>query len=398
MFASIEVKNVWQMVVRSEDSFGKPTVLITTVIEPLKSDPSKLLSYQTFEDAANLTCSPSYGFLAGAPLITATMQLDMGFMVRALREGYFVVSSDYEGLNSAFTAGWRSGKAVLDSIRAVLGSEDVTGVKKDAKVALWGYSGGSLASGWAASLQPTYAPELNKNLIGAALGGFVTNITAVAEYTDGQKYAALIPNAFHGLANEYPTFKQKLEENVNPEYSELFDQGSQLCLIPALPAFENVTFLSGSNPVIPVGFGLLEDEEIREVVDSNSILNLNKTYLPEIPIFVYHGTFDLVVPIKDVRKTYKNWCEWGIKSFEFTEDLFHGHKSEQFYGSLAAWTWLEDRFKGNEPIKGCKNTKRIANYLYPNITATTRSYFDELFSKLITIGFGPDEQGFMADI
>lgn len=54
---------------------------------------------------------------------------------------------------------------------------------------MWGYSGGSLASGWAAGLQPNYAPELGGNLLGAALGGFVTNITATAEATDGTVFA-----------------------------------------------------------------------------------------------------------------------------------------------------------------------------------------------------------------
>ena len=41
---------------------------------------------------------------------------------------------------------------------------------------MWGYSGGTVATGWAAALQPTYAKELKSNLIGAAMGGFVTNI------------------------------------------------------------------------------------------------------------------------------------------------------------------------------------------------------------------------------
>ena len=33
-----------------------------------------------------------------------------------------------------------------------------------------GYSGGTIATGWAAQLQPRYAPELKGQLIGAAVG------------------------------------------------------------------------------------------------------------------------------------------------------------------------------------------------------------------------------------
>ena len=117
----------------------------------------------------------------GAPWSTVATQIDMALMVPMLKQGYYVVSPDYEGPKSTFTVGRQSGKATLDSIRAILKSNKFTGIKSDAKVAMWGYSGGSLASGWAAALQPKYAPELKKNLIGAALGGFVTNITATAE-------------------------------------------------------------------------------------------------------------------------------------------------------------------------------------------------------------------------
>lgn len=73
---------------------------------------------------------------------------------------------------------------------------------------MWGYSGGSLATGWAISLQLKYAPELKENLIGAAVGGFATNITAVAEAVDGTVFSGFIPLALNGLANEYPDFKR----------------------------------------------------------------------------------------------------------------------------------------------------------------------------------------------
>lgn len=120
-----------------------------------------------------------------------------------LDQGYYVVTPDYEGPKSTFTVGLQSGKATLNSIRAVLSSGNLTGIDSDAEVMMWGYSGGTIASGWAAAIQSEYAPELGENLIGAALGGFVTNITATAEATDGGLFAGLIANALGGLGNEY---------------------------------------------------------------------------------------------------------------------------------------------------------------------------------------------------
>ena len=37
-----------------------------------------------------------------------------------------------------------------------------------------GYSGGAIATEWAAELAPSYAPEVNERLIGAAIGGVLS--------------------------------------------------------------------------------------------------------------------------------------------------------------------------------------------------------------------------------
>ena len=55
---------------------------------------------------------------------------------------------------------------------------------------------------------------------------------------------------------------------------------------------------------------------------------MDQEYLPDIPIFVYHGSLDGIVPIPDVHGVYKNWCDWGIDSFEFAEDSLNGHLTE----------------------------------------------------------------------
>lgn len=70
----------------------------------------------------------------------------------------------------------------MDSIRAILSSG--LGLEAScAKYALWGYSGGALASEWAAELQVQYAPELN--FAGVALGGLTPNVTSVLLTVNG---------------------------------------------------------------------------------------------------------------------------------------------------------------------------------------------------------------------
>lgn len=48
-----------------------------------------------------------------------------------------------------------------------------------AKVALWGYSGGALASAWAAQQQHSYAPELYDKIVGSAFGGTPVDLGAI---------------------------------------------------------------------------------------------------------------------------------------------------------------------------------------------------------------------------
>ena len=76
-----------------------------------------------------------------SPATTVTTQIDMTLIVPLLQNGYYVIIPDYEGPKSTFTVGRQSGKATLNSIRAALQTGAFSGIKKTAKVALWGYSG-----------------------------------------------------------------------------------------------------------------------------------------------------------------------------------------------------------------------------------------------------------------
>lgn len=163
-----KIKSVHQFLVRSEDSFGEPIAAVTTIFEPYNADPTKLLSYQAAEDAANIDCSPSYAMQLGADADTIlTAQIEKLLAQAGLNEGWYVVIPDHQGPKSTFVVGESAGHIVLDSIRATLRSGNITGIHEDAKVTLWGYSGGSFASGWAAQMHPTYASELK--IVGALM-------------------------------------------------------------------------------------------------------------------------------------------------------------------------------------------------------------------------------------
>lgn len=92
-----------------------------------------------------------------------------------------------------------SGHSTIDSIRAAFHANSTLGwhIAADARYAMWGYSGGALASEWAAELQVQYAPEMNFS--GAALGGLTPNVTSVLFSINGGVGVGLAPVSLCGL-------------------------------------------------------------------------------------------------------------------------------------------------------------------------------------------------------
>lgn len=166
----------YNVLYRTTDSQYKPAWAVTTVFVPVRPV-AALLSYQIPYDSADVDASPSYAMYSGIPL-------DVN---QSLSKGWFVSVPDYEGPLASFTAGVMSGHATLDAVRATLSLKDSFLLPNNTRYALWGYSGGALASEFAAELQVQYAPEMNFS--GAALGGLTPNVTSVL-LTINKSYAA----------------------------------------------------------------------------------------------------------------------------------------------------------------------------------------------------------------
>lgn len=389
IYFPVKIRNSWQVLVRSSDSFGKANVIVATIMEPFNADPSKLLSYQTAEDSSAFNCAPSYAFLYGASMDTIITQAEMFVIQSALERGWYVVSPDYEGFKSTFTVGKQSGHATLDGIRSALASSNITGINKDAEIGLYGYSGGSLASGWAAILQPTYAKELK--LLGVSLGGFVTNITGTVEGTEGTIFAGLIANGLTGLANEYPQFRELMRQSVSSAHWNKLQLASESCLLGSLKDFAYARFFTGSKKFFKQGWEAFSIPYIQSMLDNNTLALHQSEGVPDIPMFIHHGAKDTIVPFIGAERVYKNWCDWGIKSLEFAVDESTGHITEIFKGIPAGIAWLEARFNGSKPIDGCKRTSRESNLDYPGVkNLTLANIFGSAAQLLLGLDIGPN--------
>lgn len=388
---SVNVQNFWQILVKSEDIHGNPQAVAAAIIQPYNATSDKVVSYQTFEDASNIDCAPTYAMLQGANVRTILTSEEVFWFTPLLDQGYYVIVPDYEGPQAAFTVGWQSAKGVLDSVRGALNSGNFTGIDSNASTVLWGYSGGALSSGWAVAAQHLYAPDLDDRIIGAAFGGFVTNITAVASVANGAQWAGLIGNAIAGIEKLYPEIGPFFKTYQNEKHKVLVDHLADYCLLDSYLLFENATFFGDDdNSIYRGGIELLNKEPLKSVLEEIGLEYQNSSVLPHAPVFIYHGKNDDIVPFADVERVYNNWCEWGIGSLELAVDETYLHSQELYVGAPAAIAWITKRFEGAAPVKGCSRQSYTNTLNYPGVEDSLKKYFTGIMNDLHGTPLGPD--------
>lgn len=379
-----KVESVYQILVRSEDTFNQPIAVMSTLFVPYNADPSKLLSYQIAQDSSCFDCAPSYAMqLWSSPLTWVTAQIEQLLLLAAFEQGYYVVVPDHEGPKSAFIAGWLAGKAVLNSIRAALSSSSTTGLNSDAEVVIWGYSGGAHATVWGAQLHPTYAPELN--LLGAAMGGIPVNVTHVALNNMGTIWSGFVFSAMNGLSNEYPELNDLIKEKVYPSKYKQFTNTNNLCLIETIPLYLFQTW----DDYIEEGSDVLYNPVVQNVTDSQNLLLTG--LVPDIPIFIYSSQNDEIIPIDDTDSLYELYCSKGT-NVEFRKDTFSEHIIAAVSGAGLAFDFVKDRFNGVAVNPQCQTSTLPSNIFDPSGLDGLGSLVKGILLTLIGSKLGPDYQ------
>ena len=141
-----------QLLYRTNDRHGAAEAAVTTVLMPPERGPEKvcpLVSYQCAIDAISDRCFPSYAMRRGAFAPGAVPQFEFVLVAAALAEGWAVSVPDHEGTRGIWGAPYEPGYRILDGLRAATCTERL-GISADSPIGLWGYSGGGLATAWAA--------------------------------------------------------------------------------------------------------------------------------------------------------------------------------------------------------------------------------------------------------
>lgn len=332
----------WQLQFVSHDSHGRRIAAIATVVKPLESTNSnRLLAYQYAVDSLGRKCSPSRTLTGSTDNLNSQLQ-GLG-PVPGLLQGWTVVYPDYQGPTKALAASRLEGQVVLDSIRAALRFKPL-GLDRNTPVAMWGYSGGALATAWAATLQAGYAPELN--IVGVASGGTPANLVGVAKGANEKTlinettFFRLAFSAVIGINREYPNFVTPILNDKGRAAAKAVANG---CLgattngAPSpTPPFSKYT--TTSKP--------FKAPSVQAVVPKIILPQPDST--PIADTFVYHSQFDQLVPIAGADAMVKAWCNRGA-TVHYYRGVTGGHIV--FGASMVPFVlaYLNSRFSGQPP-------------------------------------------------
>jgi triacylglycerol lipase len=310
--------------------------VVTTVLLPEQRDPGRVcpvLSYQCAIDAVASRCFPSYALRRGAKPIGAFVQSEYLLVAAALAEGWAVSVPDHEGCHGMWGAPHEPGFRILDGVRA-------------APVALWGYSGGGLASAWAAEHSSEYAPDLN--VVGAVLGSPVGDCGSVARRLNGTFFAGMAALMIAALTHVFPGAQRVVDEHASDEGKELLDE------LHSMTTAQAVWRLRGTDIGSYVDMSadeLWDLPEVREVFDATKLGQST----PRPPLLVVQAVHDSIIGVDAIDKLVASYQQAGV-AITYHRDQFCGHLLLHPLSAPMTLRWLRDRFAGHDANKGHART------------------------------------------
>jgi hypothetical protein len=224
-----------------------------------------------------------------------------------------------------------------------------------------GYSGGAIATGWAASLQPSYAPELD--IKGWVHGGTPANLTGTMLYIDNTAFSGFLPAAVAGLAKP-SAYGAELNPIINriltPMGKSKYEFAQSNCAVADLLSFPEMSLLSTS--VQTLGPGLISQPTVASVLAQN-IMGLHKSQSPTAPVYIYHATQDEIIPYANASTLVDSWCGYGA-SVNFTTYENGGHATTEIIGLPDVIQFVEAAFAG-ETTSGCSRNTKLDSTLNP---------------------------------
>ncbi|MEV0855758.1 lipase family protein [Nocardia fluminea] len=350
---------------RSNDTHDEPTAVVATYLKPAApwTGPGErpLVAFAGGSKGQGDQCAPSKllaKLVDGQPPMDVMVEFDVLALYALLARGMAVVITDYHGLGTPavhdFLNRKSQGYAVLDAARAAL-TLPGNGLGAGAPVMLYGYSQGGSATGAAAELQPSYAPELNVR--GAYVGAPVVDVMAFVAHSDGKSHLApAYAWLLNGIAADYPAARAELEAELNDTGKAILAEAQGKCAV-----------LSGIAQNFPsTAQWTTSGEPLRAVIERLPVLAQAVAdqhigdQAPAVPVLVASSRNDDVPPYHTVRSSVAQWCAGGT-TVELDADLqmpaiagtAPDHVVSFFPALEASQQWMTDRLAGHPAPTNC---------------------------------------------
>ena len=320
----------WRITYRSTTTTGTPDIVSGAVIAPTKAAATTpIIGYAPGTLGLGDQCAQSRNL---------DLSYDPGpsekeFIQRYTSAGYAVAIADYQGLGTPggypYDVGRSEGHALLDVLRAA-GNLRESHLSPAAPVAMVGYSQGGLATGWAAQLAPTYAPELR--LKGAAVGAPPADLNTNVRFLDGTAYAGLVLATVYGLDVAYPDLH--LERYLNAKGRAAFKDLADDC----------VAALDGSKwQNHKLSEYTTEDVLARPDWQARLAAESLGSGTPTVPVLLYNSKADEIVPYETTAKLGETWRANGADVTLYAPNT-GGHGTTAFAMMTVTNGWIDARF------------------------------------------------------
>ncbi|GAB2991189.1 lipase family protein [Nocardioides montaniterrae] len=351
-----------QILYRTRNQVGHAVVNVTTVVRPVTPvGAPKVLSYQSFYDSLNPADEPSAAIAGGSGVGSGNVNVETLLIAPALLAGYTINIPDTEGQKADFAAGPEYGWTTLDSLRAISRSS-ATGVGSTSKIALLGYSGGAIASEWAAEQAPTYAAKVARRIVGTAIGGVLVQPGHNVHYIGGSTvWAGVAPMALVGLAR---AFHLDLSPYASDYGKTVMRKMQNATISQVLGMYPGLTWKKIAKPRYAI------PESVPAFVHTANKLIMGRFGTPSAPMFIGQGTGgflegtqpsktygagDGVMIAGDVRSLARRYCSRGVRVKYEQYALSHFTSVTQWLPS--AYSWVQGRMAGKPAPSSCGSIK-----------------------------------------
>lgn len=326
----------WAIRYRSTSARGEPTTVTGTVLVPTArwrgEGPRPVVGFAVGTHGLADRCAPSRQLRRGTEYEAAAIR-------GLLAEGWAVAITDYQGLGTPgvhpYVVGRSLGRAVLDSVRAAQRLPGA-GLSRSGPVALYGYSEGGAAAGWALQLAPSYAPELD--LRAGFVGAAPADLGGMLRHHDRQATSFLILYAAIGFDAAYPGLD--LAGHLNARGRRAAASLRKSCIwdapVKAAPWPKDYRAFVTSDP--------LQEADWRRRLRQNQLGRRGF----DTPVLLGAARLDQIVPYRLMTDLRRRWCRRGVAARLHTIAA-----SEHFSGGVAfvpvAVDFLRERFR-DDPL------------------------------------------------